>query len=373
MQSITEIQQLDKMKTPLSLIDHTGGGYEEAAVYYVETLSECNLKCVMCGFGNREIFQRETGKMSLGLFKQIVDEIARRSPHALVAPYHHCEPLLHTELPEMVQVIKNHNLRCEISTNLNYAERLEELLKAEPGSIDISVSGFYQNTYEKNHVGGDIEKVKRNMELLRNLMEKTKCYPQVTVQYHMYINNLGEDFDLMRKFVENLGFTFSANWSRSICTEMSLKYLREIGNSRYHGETLQWFDDMPKLPKAYNNGIKRMIHLPQDYLQGEWENIQTKECLMNHRIINIRWNGKISLCSWTFDDRSSLGDYLTTPIERLWEERQKSPICHECLKNNYVFYTNYFDMDHIDEIARGRVSPEIASDRRFFAPKKQSD
>ena len=83
MQSITEIQQLDKMKTPLSLIDHTGGGYEEAAVYYVETLSECNLKCVMCGFGNREIFQRETGKMSLGLFKQIVDEIARRSPHAL--------------------------------------------------------------------------------------------------------------------------------------------------------------------------------------------------------------------------------------------------------------------------------------------------
>lgn len=177
----------------------------------------------------------------------------------------------------------------------------------------------------------------------------------------------------MRKFVENLGFTFSANWSRSICTEMSLKYLREIGNSRYHGETLQWFDDMPKLPKAYNNGIKRMIHLPQDYLQGEWENIQTKECLMNHRIINIRWNGKISLCSWTFDDRSSLGDYLTTPIERLWEERQKSPICHECLKNNYVFYTNYFDMDHIDEIARGRVSPEIASDRRFFAPKKQSD
>lgn len=167
------------------------GGYEEAAVYYVETLSECNLKCVMCGFGNREIFQRETGKMSLGLFKQIVDEIARRSPHALVAPYHHCELLLHTELPEMVQVIKNHNLRCEISTNLNYAERLEELLKAEPGSIDISVSGFYQNTYEKNHVGGDIEKVKRNMELLRNLMEKTKCYPQVTVQYHMYIDNLG--------------------------------------------------------------------------------------------------------------------------------------------------------------------------------------
>ncbi len=29
MQSITEIQQLDKMKTPLSLIDHTGGGMKK--------------------------------------------------------------------------------------------------------------------------------------------------------------------------------------------------------------------------------------------------------------------------------------------------------------------------------------------------------
>lgn len=273
----------------------------------------------------------------------------------------------------MVQVIKKHNLRCEISTNLNYVERLEDLLETGLESIDISVSGFYQDTYEKNHVGGDIEKVKRNMKFLRSLMEKTKRYPNVTVVYHMYTDNLGEDFDLMRKFVENLGFAFSPGWSRSICLEMSLKYLRETGNSRYHDETLEWFDDMPKLPNAYTDGIKRMVHLPQDYLQGEWENMQIEECLMNHRIINIRWNGKLSLCSWGYDDRLSFGDYLTTPIEGLYAARRNSPICHECLKNNYIFYTNYFDMDHIDEIARSRVSSEIASDRRFFAPKEQSD
>lgn len=91
MQTFTELEWLDKMKSPINSVK--SGGIEEASVYYVETLSECNLRCVMCGFGNREIFQREKGKMSLDLFQEIVDEIAKRSPHALVAPYHHCEPL----------------------------------------------------------------------------------------------------------------------------------------------------------------------------------------------------------------------------------------------------------------------------------------
>jgi hypothetical protein len=193
-----------------------------------------------------------------------------------------------------------------------------------------------------------------------------KAGPRVSVFYHMYTDNLGEDFERMKEYVESLGFSFSPNWSRSICMEMSLKYLRENGYSRYHGETIKWFDDMPPLTDAYKNGIKRMIYLPQDYLEGKWGEFWLDECPMNGRIINIRWNGRLSLCSWTFDDRSSVSEYLTTPIEQLWEARRGSPICKECLANNCASYMNYFDMDGIDQAARNRLSPDLASNRKFF-------
>ncbi|MCI8454951.1 MAG: radical SAM protein [Lachnospiraceae bacterium] len=360
---MANIDQLEKeIKTPLP----GAPAREEASTYYVEILSECNLKCVMCGFGSREIFERKRGKMDVALFGKIVDEIAKRSPHATVAPYHHCEPLLHPQLSEMVKIIKSHNLFCEVSTNLNVAGGLKELLEAGVDSLDISVSGFYQETYEKNHVGGDIEEVKRNLKLLHDLIKQMKTGPQITVFYHMYTDNLGEDFERMKEYVESLGFSFSPNWSRSICTEMSLKYIRETGYSRYHGETLKWFDDMPPLTDAYKSGIERMIYLPQDYLEGKWGETRLDECPMNGRLINIRWNGKLSLCSCTFDDRLSVYEYLTTPIEQLWEARRSHPVCRECLANNYALYMNYFDMDYIDKIARARLSPDLASNRRFF-------
>ena len=120
----------------------------------------------MCALGRSDLFERKQGEMSLYLFHKIVEQIAYRSPHAIVCPYHHCEPLLHKDLPEMVRTIKQHRLKCLISSNFNVIENLEDVLKAGPDVLGISVSGFYQETYGKNHVGGDIEKVKANLILL---------------------------------------------------------------------------------------------------------------------------------------------------------------------------------------------------------------
>lgn len=353
---------LRELGTPLPKA-HEG---EEAARYFVETLSECNLKCGLCSFGSREIFQRRKGMMNLELFRKILEKIAVESPHACVSPYHHSEPMLHPDLAEMIRIIKNHGLTCAIATNLNCAHGMKEMLEAGVDSISISVSGYYQETYQKSHVNGDIEKVKENLIQLRELMNLTGLKPDVSINYHMYKDNLGDDFEQMQNFCKKLDFPFIPSWARSISIEMTLKYLREKGLSRYKGETIAWFNEIPPLTSRYLENMERIIYLPEDYINGKFRDIHGDECPMNRRDINIRWNGAVSFCCDAFDDRFMTFDYLTTPIERLYDMRSKSPMCKECLDNNYAFYSNYVDIPGIDERASERLDDSIPDNRRFF-------
>lgn len=340
---------------------------EAASQYNVEILSVCDLKCCMCGFGSKEIFQRKNQLMDIDTFTKIIKKIQKESPHATISPFCQCEPSLHPQFTEMVKIIKDHNFSCVVSLNFNTITKIKELVEANPDLIEISVSGFYQETYAKNHIGGDIEKVKNKLITLHNIIKETESTSKVAITYHMYKDNIGEDYDKMKEFCEQYDFVFSPYWSRSINLELSLKWLREKGYSSYTGETEKWFDELPPLTDVYKNGLDRMIHHPEDYLEGKWKNIRCNECLSNNHVVNIRCNGKMPLCNFGFDDRLDTEyDYLTTSLEKLWEARSKSLICRECLANNYVLHTNYIDIASMDDIAKKRLDSSIIGDRRLF-------
>ncbi len=216
---------LKKVKSPVSALLNPSG---KASLYYVEILSDCDLKCALCPFGHRDIFQRKHGKMSLEHFQKILDKIQKESPSAMVCPYHQCEPSLHPDFLKMIKEIKNRGFTCAVSSNFNNIKDIDGLVKSGVDSIEISVSGFYQEAYGKSHIGGNIEKVKENMKKLREIMNKlpaSLASPRVQVIYHMYKDNLKEDYDQMKAFTESLGFVFAPCWSRAISMELSLKYL----------------------------------------------------------------------------------------------------------------------------------------------------
>lgn len=206
---------------------------EEASMYYIEILSDCNLRCNMCPFSCRELFHRKHGMMDEEKFIAIIDKIAKVSPHAKVHLYHHCEPMLHPSASQFVKIVKQHGLKCGISTSLNIIKGLKEMTVSGLDEIIISVSGFYQTVYEKSHVGGNIEKVKENLVILKNLLKNTEHKVDVLVSYHMYLDNIGSDYKKMQELIHKLGYTFLPIWSRSINLEMNLEYLRETGLSRW--------------------------------------------------------------------------------------------------------------------------------------------
>jgi pyruvate-formate lyase-activating enzyme len=74
----------------------------------------------------------------------------------------------------MIRFLKQNGLYVMISSNLSIKKNLEEVIRAEPDEIKISLSGFTQEVYSRTHVKGNIELVKQNMILIRDLMDKFK-------------------------------------------------------------------------------------------------------------------------------------------------------------------------------------------------------
>lgn len=342
---------------------------EYSSVYYVEILSGCNLHCALCAFGSKQIFQRSPGKMSLETFEQILDQIKQESPSAIVSPYHHCEPTLHPAFPQMLAAIKSRGFPCAVSVNFNRATEgtINALLEHSIDNLDISVSGFTQETYARAHRGGNIDKVKKNMLLFRERMGQCgNPNINVTVIYHMYADNLGADFDLMKQFCADIGFTFFPTWARSINLELSLLHLREIGKSRYNPGTFMprtWFDELPAVPDIFNERLEKSVYRPEDYIEGCWQDVHLNKCPDKGMPINIRWNGKTNLCSWAFDDRLHLGDFLGSDPQTRFDVRRDHPLCRECCANNFPFYCQYADIPELNSVARVRLPEDVPPDR----------
>lgn len=333
---------------------------EVSTNYYIEVLSHCNLRCTLCAHGHAQLFERAAGIMSLELFEKILDKIKEDSPSATVSPYHHCEPILHPQLPEMIRAIKARGFSATASFNWNFIRRLDDLLASGIDQIQISVSGFSQEIYQRAHVRGKIDSVKKNLVVLREAMDRLGVKPDIYLTYHMYKDNTKEDYEHIKDFVESLGFTFFGTWARNISLELTLLYLHQSGLSRYippYGQK-SWFADFPSLPQSFMDAMERIVYLPQDYLQGKFQSVTPLYCNIHKVSVNIRWNGKANLCFCAFDDRLVMGDFLTMPHEQYLATRNAHPVCLECRANNALFYFQYADMTTINEIARARLGKD---------------
>ena len=137
--------------------------------YLIELNTACNLRCALCTVGNRDNYEYTHGNqlMDMQVLERVLSKIKKENPGAIVCPYGNGEPMLHPQLPECIAAIKRYGFRCELATNLNKVNRLDDVLKAKPDIVIVSISGFTQEVYEKSHRGGDVEKVKENIRLLK--------------------------------------------------------------------------------------------------------------------------------------------------------------------------------------------------------------
>ena len=292
-------------------------GKEELKV--LMDVSNCNLRCSMCPRGGTSDLKNEArGLMSIELFKRIIDKFKSENVKIReIQMGNWGEPLLNNELPKMIRYLKDtwppsymgRPGSVGISTNLNHLKDAEELLDSGVDWIRVSISGMTQEIYVKNHVGGDIEKVLRNLLRLAEVRDRKKLNVNLGIGFHNLVYNK-KDAEMAKKFCEDhrLGFTLLDMYVPSV-----------EDNVKFH-------KDKEKFSKIY----REFIDLDKEIAAMKLVKKSVEKCQFRRSIVAVNFDGRLYRCCAAFEEKNFIGFIFDHKIRNI--TRIKSPICYVCAK-----------------------------------------
>lgn len=282
-------------------------------------VAHCNLKCAMCPRGGVLGLKNEIrGLMSFKLFKDIIDKFVREKVKIRQLDIGNWgEPLLNPELPKMIEYVKDNwapvfigkKGSIKLSTNLNYLKDPDELLESGVDLIRVSVSGMSQKIYSKNHVGGDIGVVLRNISRLVDAKRKRNADSCIIeMAYHDLVYNK-DDAETARKFCDSHGINFIHLDMFISCVEENVVFHRD--KERFSGFYREFID------------LDREI--------GRMKTVKDiKKCQVRRGIVTIFFTGQLCRCCGVFEEKNLMRpifDYKIREIPNI-----PSGICDICAK-----------------------------------------
>ncbi len=316
----------------------------------MEINSQCQLACPSCTKGNLGTgYEHLNGLMPLELVDKCAEKIHNENNKAIVFLYGNSEPFLHPKLPECISTVKKYGLRCEMSTNLNYLQRVEETLEAHPDFMIISLSGFTQEVYVKGHTGGKIDKVKANMKIIGEANSKLENPVPINVNYHIYKDNAHE-LELMREYASSCGIGLFTSNARAISMENTIQYVREKDpeSTPYEVQGPDWNKLLPPPTQQWRDTMDRLLIPPQNAREMYKDHAQSTLCPVGAGAMFtfIRHDGKVSLCACVADRRITISDdYLSTNVDEMVERRVNHSICQQCSKYKLNMYYHLVDRE----------------------------
>lgn len=290
----------------------------------------CNLRCPSCAAGNMSEINRPGQYMSVDTYRALLAKATTESNISAVCLFITTEPLLHPQLNEIVRVTDSFGVPCMISTNLNLLPRdVDDFFAANPSSLRVSVSGYFQETYEKNHRGGKIDRVKENIKTMADAWNRSgkKCHFEV--HYHRYIGNLDEEI-LMRKFATQLGLSFTTNWAGFHPMEKALGEMEpDAGFAQFTDDDRKVLETLPSI------GGSSMIDSPLFVDKTILSTYSSLPCTIQSNYLFVDWRGQSQLCCAMGDtEKYSLGNYFEQTLEEIQNLKDKHEICRICKSHN---------------------------------------
>jgi len=306
--------------------------------FNIDVVSACNLRCPSCPMGNSTHVRNSKGIMPPDLLERILQKASTESEISFIGLFNWTEPLIHPKLPELVEIAGSYG-PCHLSSNLNLLKPdFERLLRSNLAGFRISVSGFNQSFYSKTHQGGDVERVKSNMEKLSEAATKVGGKTKIEVLFHRYLGNADEEAQ-MKEHSEKLGFSFAPVWAYMMPVEKVLQFVKDP--SRLSPQDIE---------------IVGMLALPPDAEVIEASrSVRSKHCVLLEDQITLNNQGIVQLCCSVFDEsRFSVSNYLEKSLGKIQRQKRKMKICRECM-NLGIHNLMLYDSPKYDEIAQRRV------------------
>ncbi len=156
----------------------------------VDPNNYCNLRCPLCPTG-QHLNERSYGEMPFAKYERLLDEVA---PYLFkVRFYNWGEPLLHKSIHDMIAAAHRRRVSTEVSSNLSHGwteEDADRLIESGLDRLIVSLDGATPDTYRVYRVGGDFDKVTRNVRMIADRKKALgRKLPEIELQFIVMRHN----------------------------------------------------------------------------------------------------------------------------------------------------------------------------------------
>jgi len=266
-------------KSNISKADRTQEAVDFPEVILIDNCNACNLRCSMCDHKNMKEY-RKVQIMDLGLYKELIDEIAIENPNARVWEIFFGEPFMCRDMAKRIRYAKERGLN-DVVLNSNGVmmseKRAQAVIQAGLDAMYVGVDASTAQTYDKIRVGGDFKKAVDNVLVYRDLLAKhgngkQKLFVQFVVS-DINEHEVKEFEDFWKKRGVNIKIRPKVSWA----------------------------------------GLVEATNLSRN------EEVSRKPCYWLMRTINICADGQVALCSVDVHCRVRCGDVNTHTIKEIWQ------------------------------------------------------
>lgn len=163
----------------------------------IEPSSMCNYRCVFC-FETDDSFTRKSaghmGHMPLGLFREVVDELAGKVEFISLAS--RGEPLLCPDIVPMLEYTVGKFLNLKMNTNAALLDeaKCHAILAGGVKTLVFSADAAAEPLYGRLRVNGKLERVVANIERFRDI--RARHYPDSRIITRVSGVKVGDDQDI---------------------------------------------------------------------------------------------------------------------------------------------------------------------------------
>jgi MoaA/NifB/PqqE/SkfB family radical SAM enzyme len=295
--------------------------------YYIEINNRCNLNCMTCSQKKYNNI-KPLLNMSISNFKEMLEKIRKEDPFtSWLNLFGYNEAFLNNDLSEMIKISNSLNFTVGLSTNLAFNINFEDVIKAKPLWIRVSISGYDKN-YELIHQGGKFDTVLKNLKLLSEYRNKHSKDTTIEILFHKYKHNLN-DIPKIKKLCNDLGFEFR-------CIYASILGL----------ETVSDILDKKPLSLKTQTALQYLCHSIEDTAK---QSLKQKHfpCSYDH-IIRIRSDLTIVDCQcWSGSTITGLKFTDNISFEELQNKLTNTKYCNTCKpKGLHQFYEIVFNEEN---------------------------
>jgi len=183
----------------------------------MELGNHCNINCLFCR-NEKGVIPDVNPVQSQGTIPKgwmppetAMDIIDQLKDYLLIAVlYTNGEPLMYKKLSEVVHFATRHKVASMIATNgtLLNEKNIKELLESGLDFVKIALSGYTQDIYEVQVRNGDVEKVKKGIEMFVRMNREGRYGTVIMVDYILYEYNRHQLKDI-QEFCEKLDVMLS--------------------------------------------------------------------------------------------------------------------------------------------------------------------